>query len=64
MNVTNKRGEIESKQTGSQERKSQQQQMEAATNIKDAGKTQFSPLPFLKKYLFRVEHVKIMVNLR
>lgn len=29
--------------------------MEAAVNIKDAGKTRFSPLEFLKEYLFRVE---------
>jgi len=37
--------------------------MEAAVNIRDAGKTHFSLLAFLKKYLYRVKHMYIMVNL-
>lgn len=51
-NLVSIQGEQESKQTESQERKTEQEQMETAVIIKDAGNTQFSPLALPKNFLF------------
>lgn len=59
MNLVNIQGEQESKQTDSQEGKTEQQQTETAVIIKGAGKTWFSPLALPKHFLFRATSICI-----